>query len=130
MSAAITILSGAPPIVRYVRETGSGGLVAQPRSVLTAIDRRNRCEFLVREILGDDAGLYVQRSRLGEAPPDGDQPVVVTLIARDEAARRRAERLLAGCAGFAPEEWKDRWVPLNLGDALIRIYPESSPALS
>ena len=87
----------------------------------STLERRNRCEFAVREILGDDPALYVHRSRL-----DSARRVVLTLIARDEAGRERAEGLLGDLAGFPAEQWEERWVSLNLGDALIRIYPESA----
>jgi hypothetical protein len=92
----------------------------------STLQRRNRCEFAVREILGDDPALYVHRSRLDESTPDGTRRVVITLIARDQAGRDRARHLLNEFAGFPAEEWDQRWVPLNLGDALIRIYPEGA----
>jgi hypothetical protein len=98
---------------------------ARSNAHLSTLQRRNRCEFAVREILGDDPALYVHRSRLDESAADGVPRVVLTVIARDQAGRERAKALLRHLAGFPAEEWDDRWVSLNLGDALIRIYPEA-----
>lgn len=107
--------------------TGSGSLLSEATSDarLSTLQRRNRCEFAVREILGDDPALYVHRSRLDD-PAEGARQVVLTLIARDRAGRDRAKGLLGELAGFPAEEWEERWVSLNLGDALIRIYPEAA----
>jgi hypothetical protein len=87
--------------------------------------RRNRAELAVRDRLGEDPGIYIHRSRLSE-PADGAGPeVIVSVIARDELARKRAEQLLADVAGFPAQEWAERWRPLDLGDSLVRLYPES-----
>jgi hypothetical protein len=49
--------------------------------------------------------------------------VVVMITAQDESAKDAARELLAG--SFSAD-WDAGWRPLQLGDFLLRLYPESA----
>ena len=59
-----------------------------------------------------------------DSPSDGE--FFVTLTAASASARDEASRLLNGCSGLSEEEWERGWRRLDLGDWMIRVYPERS----
>lgn len=83
--------------------------------------RRNAAERLVRSRLADVDDVYVDRSSWRRI--DADLQPFVAVVARHDAARGHAKRALVGIAGLSEEQWQTTWVPLDLGDFMIRVYP-------
>jgi hypothetical protein len=77
----------------------------------------------VRDSIAVDKRLRVFAS--GFEPRSERPEVVVMITAQDESAKDAARELLAGsfCA-----DWDAGWRPLQLGDFLLRLYPERSPS--
>lgn len=85
--------------------------------------RRNDAERTVRSRLADVDDVYVDRSSWSRV--DADLQPFVAVIARHDEARAHAKRALAAIAGLSEEQWHTAWVPLDLGDFMIRVYPAS-----
>lgn len=83
--------------------------------------RRNDAERIVRARLADVDDVYVDRSSWHRV--DADLQPFVAVIARHDEARSHAKRALAAIAGLSEEQWQAAWVPLDLGDFMIRVYP-------
>jgi hypothetical protein len=85
--------------------------------------RRNWADSTVRDSIAVDKRLRVFAS--GFEPRSERPEVVVMITAQDESAKDAARELLAGsfCA-----DWDTGWRPLQLGDFLLRLYPERSPS--
>lgn len=83
--------------------------------------RRNWADMIVRDSISADKRLRVFAS--GFEPRSERPEVVVMITAQDESAKDAARELLAGlfCA-----DWDAGWRPLQLGDFLLRLYPERS----
>jgi hypothetical protein len=95
---------------------------------LTAHRRCNRAERLIRERLTPDGGIYIYSSTFEDHRSDSPRGVIVTIVARDDLTCARAERLLADVSGLDVDGWASGWKKLDLGDSLIRLYPELSVA--
>jgi hypothetical protein len=76
---------------------------------------------MVRDSIAVDERLRVFAS--GFEPRSECPEVVVMITAQDESAKNAARELLAG--SFSAD-WDDGWRPLQLGDYLLRLYPERS----
>jgi hypothetical protein len=81
--------------------------------------RRNRAEFNIRESIAGDRRLRVFAS--GFAPGRDELEVVVMITAEDEAAKDAARDLLGETV---QADWELGWRSLQLGDYLLRLYPE------
>lgn len=86
--------------------------------------RRNNAERIVRSRLADLEDVYVDRSSWSRV--NADLEPFVAVIARHEEARAQAKRALAAISGLSEEQWHTAWIPLDLGDFMIRVYPHSS----
>src|SRR5436190_14411614 len=85
--------------------------------------RRNDAERMVRARLTNVHDVYVDRSSWRRV--DADLQPFVAVIARHDDARADAQRALGSIAGLSEEQWRTAWLPLDLGDFMIRIYPTS-----
>jgi hypothetical protein len=85
--------------------------------------RRNDAERIVRARLADVDDVYVDRSSWRRV--NADLQPFVAVIARHDEARSHAKRALRAIAGLSEEQWQTAWVPLDLGDFMIRVYPVS-----
>ncbi len=88
--------------------------------------RRNHAERLVRDRLVGVVDAYVHRSswQLSGKRPEP----FVAVIARHEGARSEIREALADVAGLSDREWLSDWIPLSLGDWMIRVFPEAECA--
>jgi hypothetical protein len=101
---------------------GRGSVAADRRSRIQS--RRNEAERIVRARLAHVDDVYVDRSSWERV--DVDLQPFVAVIARHDEARSTAQRALESIAGLNDEEWQTAWVPLDLGDFMIRVYPDGS----
>jgi hypothetical protein len=84
--------------------------------------RRNEVELYVRRAIEGQPGLRIFGIGLDrKAGADGE--FFVTLTATS-SARKQASRLLRNCSGLSEQDWMVGWRQLDLGDWMIRIYPE------
>ena len=99
--------------------THAGHLAESPQDLHV---RRNHAEALVRDRLEGLEEVYVDRAswhRNGHGTE-----AFVAIIARDPDARDTARSALEAVAGLSDEEWRSAWISLDLGDSMIRVYPE------
>lgn len=84
--------------------------------------RRNAAERRVRDAVAGVPDVYVDRAswRVNGNGPE----IFVAIVARTEEARQRARDALAPVAGLTPDQWASGWIALDLGDAMIRLFPE------
>lgn len=85
--------------------------------------RRNDAERSVRSAIARQPGLKIFGVGM-EGRPGSRGEFFVTLTATDESARRSAQQLLNGCSGLSSQDWTSGWRRLQLGDWMIRVYPE------
>jgi hypothetical protein len=102
-----------------VRGSAAGNFAAGRRSHIES--RRNDAERSVRALLVDVDDVYVDRSSWRRV--DEDLQPFVAVVARHDEARSYAKRALGAIAGLSDEQWRTAWVPLDLGDFMIRVYP-------
>lgn len=84
--------------------------------------RRNEAERIVRAMLTDVDDVYVDRSSWHRV--DSLLEPFVAVVARHEGARSAARQALGSVSGLSEEQWQTTWVPLGLGDFMIRVYPD------
>jgi hypothetical protein len=80
----------------------------------------------VRDRLASIEDAYVLRSSWHRSG-DGPEPLVA-VIARNGEARGCTQKALADIAGFPDEQWQTSWMPLDLGDWMVWVYPERALA--
>jgi hypothetical protein len=105
-----------------VRESVAVESAADRRGHIQA--RRNDAERIVRARLEHVDDVYVDRSSWRRV--DAELQPFVAIIARHDEARSDARRALESIAGLTAEEWRRAWMPLDLGDFMIRVYPDTS----
>lgn len=86
--------------------------------------RRNDAERRIRQAISAQSGLAVFGT--GVEGKGRRAELFVTLTAADEAARDAAPGLLSGRCGLDESGWSRGWRRLQLGDWMIRLYPERS----
>jgi hypothetical protein len=83
--------------------------------------RRNQAELCIRNSISADARLSIFAS--GFEPGDEFPTVVVMITASEEGAKDVARRLLGDVVSA---DWDRGWRSLQLGDYLLRLYPDRS----
>lgn len=106
---------------------GSVGIVglrpqAKTISLRSVWRRRNHAERVVREAISAEPGLHVFGTGVEGREHAGE--VFVTLTAADDAARQAVPQLLNGSLGLREDDLTRGWRRLELGDWMIRVYPE------
>jgi hypothetical protein len=86
--------------------------------------RCNDAELKVRRAIGAEPGLSIFGTGVETGAARGGKELFVTLTAANEAARISAPNLLDGYSGLDKSDWADGWRRLQLGDWIIRVYPE------
>lgn len=86
--------------------------------------RRNDAEHLIREAIKASPGLSVFGTGFDVDHEGRAGEVFVTLTAANEAAKRAADERLNRSLGFGYSVWAAGWRRLQLGDWMIRVYPE------
>jgi hypothetical protein len=81
--------------------------------------RRNQGELRIRNSISADARLSIFAS--GFEPGDESPTVVVMITASEDGAKDAARRLLGNVVNA---DWDSGWRPLQLGDYLLRLYPD------
>lgn len=85
--------------------------------------RRNDAERNIRQAIGTEPGLSIFGIGLDRGNGRAGE-VFVTLTAANDTARQAAPRLLNGNLGLEADDWAGGWSRLELGDWMIRVYPE------
>ncbi len=81
--------------------------------------RRNNAELRIRDSISADARLNVFAS--GFEPGESSPEVVVMITASDDGAKDATQRLLCD---LVSADWDSGWRSLELGDYLLRLYPD------
>jgi hypothetical protein len=81
--------------------------------------RRNHAELRIRDSIAADGRISVFAS--GFEPGQTSPVVVVMITARGDGAKDAARRLLGD---LVSADWDRGWRPLQLGDYLLRVYPD------
>lgn len=87
--------------------------------------RRNLAEMKIRQAIQNQPGLSIFGIGLDRSRGSGGE-FFVTLTAADFEARQKAPRLLGKYSGLSKADWSRGWRRLDLGDWMIRVYPEHS----
>lgn len=93
--------------------------IQEPKYQASAWRRRNHAELRIRDSISADARLSVFAS--GFEPGESSPEVVVMITASEDGAKDAARRLLSD---LASADWDSGWRSLQLGDYLLRLYPD------
>jgi hypothetical protein len=86
--------------------------------------RCNDAERKVRRAIGAEPGLNIFGTGVETEDARRGRELFVTLTAANEVARVSAPNLLNGYSGLDKSGWSAGWRRLQLGDWMIRVYPE------
>ena len=99
------------------------GIDKEPNRRVSAWRRRNQAELHIRDSISADTRLSVFAS--GFEPGNGSPEVVVMITASEDGAKDAARCLLAD---VVTADWDSGWRSLQLGDYLLRLYPNRPEA--